>query len=248
MKFACKFYPYTKYNNSMWGQLASGIVSLGGAVLGAVRSAKANRDALKELNKKEARENARYARRYNESTLDRADMQRLIRQAGEEMRRRDQAAEGKMAVMGGGEEALAAQKEANAQAMGDVMGSVAAQAAVDRRAEDDRHQQALDGISDERAAIKRQQGQVITNAAEQVMGTMAGVAASADGAIQEGKDAKRDMHERAVKAAQAPQLDGEQIHNLYELRKQGNDAIRRNALSQQFPWMNKKQIDSILIG
>lgn len=227
----------------MWGQIASGVMSLGGAVLGAVRSAKANRDALKELNKKEARENARYARRYNESTLDRADMQRLIRQAGEEMRRRDQAAEGKMAVMGGGEEALAAQKEANAQAMGDVMGSVASQAAVDRRAEDDRHQQAMDNISDERAAIKRQQGQVITNAAEQVMGTMAGVAASADGALG-GRERKTQAIETGSQAQKAGAIQS-QVESV-NMRQADEERLRKMRL--QIPEYMRTEAQKKLLG
>lgn len=226
----------------MWGQLASMGVQLAGAVLGAVRSARENKKAQQELDKKEAREEARYARRYNESTLDRADMQRLITETGRRLREDNQRVEGQQAVMGGGEEAAAAQKEANANAMGNTMAGVAAEAELDKRKEEDRHQRAMDDISDQRAELHRQKGQMITKAAEQVMGSVAGAAAGMDGAMQKGaKPAPLDMNEQQQRLEHVTLPAQKKLQNdMNQVKSTLQDDVdsRKNQFMQKnFPYL-----------
>ena len=65
-----------------------------------------------------------YERRYNEDATQRADAQALLTRTADMVRRSNQQAAGRQAVMGGAEESVAATKEANAKAMADATSSI----------------------------------------------------------------------------------------------------------------------------
>ena len=67
-----------------------------------------------------------FNRRYNEDATQRADAQRLLAITEENIRKRNRAAAGTQAVMGGSEESVAATKEANAKAMADATSQIVA--------------------------------------------------------------------------------------------------------------------------
>lgn len=76
---------------------------------------------------KRLRENQNwYDRRYNEDATQRADAQRLLTMTEDAIRRRNRAAEGRKAVMGGTDESVAAEKEANNMAYANAVSQIAA--------------------------------------------------------------------------------------------------------------------------
>ena len=81
----------------------------------------------KQLEKRKRENQDWYDRRYNEDATQRADAQRVLSMTEEAIKRRNRAAAGRAAVMGGTEESVAATKEANAQAMAQAAGQIAAQ-------------------------------------------------------------------------------------------------------------------------
>ena len=67
-----------------------------------------------------------YDRRYNEDATQRADAQRLLQMTEESIKKRNKAAAGTAAVMGGTAESVAAEKEANSKALADTTSQIVA--------------------------------------------------------------------------------------------------------------------------
>jgi hypothetical protein len=105
---------------------------IGGALgaLGGVFGGLGKNDAIKkqmQMIAQQQRENQDwYDRRYNEDATQRADAQRLLQMTEESIKKRNKAAAGTAAVMGGTAESVAAEKEANNKALADVTSQIAA--------------------------------------------------------------------------------------------------------------------------
>ena len=109
----------------IFGSAIGGALGIGGAIFGGSSASKAMKRA-KEMVEEQKKENQDwYDRRYNEDSTQRADAQRILTQTNEAIRRRNQAAAGSAAVMGGTEESVAATKAANAQAIADATSQIA---------------------------------------------------------------------------------------------------------------------------
>lgn len=110
----------------MIGSIIGGALGAIGGIMGTdAKSDAVNRQgrALQQMQ----RENQDwYNRRYKEDPTQRADTMRVLSTVEDAILRRNKAAEGTRAVMGGGEEAVAAAKEANARAMADATAQVVA--------------------------------------------------------------------------------------------------------------------------
>lgn len=108
----------------MLGSIVGGAVGALGGVLGGL----GKNDAIKkqmEMIAKQQRENQDwYDRRYNEDATQRADAQRLLSITEENIKKRNRAAAGTAAVMGGTGESVAAEKEANSKAMADAVSQI----------------------------------------------------------------------------------------------------------------------------
>ena len=105
--------------------IASGI---GNAIFGGI-SARRQRDKQLEAIEQAKRENRNwYNRRYNEDATQRADAQRMLSRANEAIARRNRAAAGKRAVVGGTDASLATTQRANAEAMGNAIADMTANA------------------------------------------------------------------------------------------------------------------------
>lgn len=65
-----------------------------------------------------------YDRRYNEDATQRADAQRLLSITEDSIKKRNRAAAGTAAVMGGTNESIAAEKEAGNKAMADAVSQI----------------------------------------------------------------------------------------------------------------------------
>ena len=80
------------------------------------------------INEKKKENQAWYDRRYNDDATQRADAQRLLTLTEESIKKRNKAAAGTAAVMGGTDESIAATKEANSHALADATSQIAASA------------------------------------------------------------------------------------------------------------------------
>lgn len=112
----------------MWGAIIGAAVSAAGSILGGHKASKAMRKAKASVEREKAENRNWYDRRYNEDLTQRADAQRILSQTEAAFKRRNLAAQGSAAVIGGTEEGVAATKAANAMAMADATSRIAAHA------------------------------------------------------------------------------------------------------------------------
>lgn len=112
----------------MIGALIGGAVGALGGLFGSSSKNKAIRKQMAKVNEMKKENQAWYDRRYNEDATQRADAQRLLTLTEESIKKRNKAAAGTAAVMGGTNESVAAAKEANSQALADVTSQIAASA------------------------------------------------------------------------------------------------------------------------
>lgn len=114
----------------MWGAIIGAAISAVSSIAGSAASSAAARKAKATAEAKErqrqAENQAWYDRRYNEDPLQKTSAQRVLTKMAELIRERNKAAQGRAAVMGGTEESVAATKAANAKAMADAAGNIAA--------------------------------------------------------------------------------------------------------------------------
>ena len=107
--------------------IASLALGVGSSILGGVSSAAAAKRAERLRQEQDARNNAWFARRYNESYIDTSAGRNAIRQATDYARTMTQRAEGAAAVTGGTDAAVAQAKESANKMIGDTIGNLAAQ-------------------------------------------------------------------------------------------------------------------------
>ena len=113
----------------MWGAVAGAAIGAAGSIIGGSISSRAQSKALRAQQKaiqKLKKENADwYNRKYNEDATARADAQRAITRAEEAIKRRNEAAAGTVAVMGGSQDAVIAAQEANNKTLADISSQIA---------------------------------------------------------------------------------------------------------------------------
>lgn len=106
-----------------------------------------------------------YNRRYNENPTQRADALRLLEMTSENIRQRNREAAGRAAVGGGTEEAVAATKAANAKAMADAAGQIAANDAARKDAIEQQYQARENGLTNQLNQMEAARANAITAAA-----------------------------------------------------------------------------------
>lgn len=106
--------------------IASGILGIAGGVLGTYAKKDAIERQQKGIKTMQGENTDWYNRRYNEDPTQRADTLRLLQMTEEAIKKRNQIAEGRRAVMGGTEESVAAEKEANSGITGNIVSNIAA--------------------------------------------------------------------------------------------------------------------------
>lgn len=102
------------------------------------------------INKEESRLQNWYDRNYNMDTTQRADAQQLLNYTAEQIKKRNKAAAGTQAVMGGTEESVATEKQANNSAMAEVASKIAAAGASRKDNIDQTYIQGMQGIAGQR--------------------------------------------------------------------------------------------------
>ena len=110
-----------------WVEFAGLALGIGSSIFGGLSSAAAARRAEQLRREQDARNNAWFNRKYNESYIDTAAGRNAIRQATDYARTMTQRAEGAAAVTGGTDAAVAQAKESVNKMIGDTIGNLAAQ-------------------------------------------------------------------------------------------------------------------------
>lgn len=106
--------------------VVAALIGLAGQLYSGYKSSQAQKEANAQNEKTRQMYQNWYDREYYADPLQRSDAQRLLNRTQEMIRERNRHAAGTQAVQGGTEESLAATKEANAKAMADAVGQVAA--------------------------------------------------------------------------------------------------------------------------
>ena len=109
-----------------WLPAIAAAAAVAGSALGSAGKRKSLSKREKFIGGKKQENENWYNRRYNEDATQRADSLRLLNLADERIKRRDRAAAGRAAVMGGTQESVAAEKEANNEMMANAIGQIAA--------------------------------------------------------------------------------------------------------------------------
>lgn len=110
----------------MIGSIIGAGLGLLGSIYGANQASKAMRKVRGDIKKQQEENQNWYDRRYNEDYTQSATAQNILRQNAEEYKRRNRAAAGAAAVIGGTGESAAATKAANAKALADATADIAA--------------------------------------------------------------------------------------------------------------------------
>ena len=141
-----------------------------GSIFGGISASK----AMKRVNanvERQMRENQYwYDRRYNEDATQRADAQRILTMTEESIKRRNKAAAGTAAVMGGTEESVAAEKAANAQTMADATSQIAANADARKDAIANQFMSRKADLNNQLNQIEQGKAQAISKAVQGVTG------------------------------------------------------------------------------
>jgi hypothetical protein len=107
------------------GATIGGSLGVGASIFGGVQASKAMKKIKQNIQTQQSENQDWYDRRYNEDATQRADAQRILTMANENIKQRNQQAAGTQAVMGGTEESVAAAKAANNQALADATSQIA---------------------------------------------------------------------------------------------------------------------------
>ena len=118
------------YNMGLLGGIIGSAVGAAGNIFGGIGKNKAlKRQAAMVEDAKRENQNW-FDRRYNEDFTQRADAQAILAQTAEALRQRNRNAAGREAVMGGSTEAVAAEKQANANVMAKAASAIASAGAA----------------------------------------------------------------------------------------------------------------------
>lgn len=109
----------------MIGSIIGGAMKIGGSIFGGISQARSARKIRENIEGQQRENQDWYDRKYNEDMTQRADAVRLLNLTEESIRNRNKNAAATAAVMGGTNEALAAQRAANNAAMTDTVAQIA---------------------------------------------------------------------------------------------------------------------------
>lgn len=157
----------------MIGSIIGGVLNVGSSIAGGIASSRAAKKANNMLAQQKQRNQAWYDRNYNADFTQRSDAQNVINRTREMLQERSQRSAATNAVMGGTDEALAMDKEAQNQAVAQVTSNIASQADNYK----DRIEQAY--MNNDNALTQQQVGnqqQKAQNISQAVAGASAGAA------------------------------------------------------------------------
>ncbi|MBQ9232346.1 MAG: hypothetical protein IJ190_14365 [Prevotella sp.] len=164
-------------------------LGLASSLIGGAKASSAARAAERRQRAQEARENAWYARRYNEDYVDTAAGQNLVRRAKEYAKENWRKAAGAQAVAGVTDAATQMAKDAGNKMVGDTIANIAATDQQRKSHVDDLHRQAEQGFAQMDMQREMQRAQSITDAA----GAASSAIMSAAGAVEQAGASKTKL-------------------------------------------------------
>ena len=154
-----------KPQKAEWVQVAALAAGLGASLLGGASSASAARKAERLRKEQDAKNEALYNRRYNESYIDTAAGRNAIQQATDYAKEMNKKAEGSAAVTGGTDAATAQAKEAGNRMIGQTIGNLAAQDTQRRENADAAFAQQQANSTSQQMSIAQQRADAIAQVA-----------------------------------------------------------------------------------
>lgn len=162
----------------MIGAAIGAALSIGGSIIGG-RAASRNASRTRAMIEQEkAKNDAWYARRYNEDVTQRADAQRVLTQLEESIKNRNKSIAGRAAVMGGSNAEVAAEKEANAKAMADATSRIVAMGEARKDDIESRYQQRDQELTGQLVGIQNAKTQASAEATKGVVGVLGNLASA----------------------------------------------------------------------
>lgn len=162
----------------MWGAIIGAGLSAVGSITGGIAAKNQAEAAQKELEKQRLKNKEWYNRRYNENATQRGDAQLMLTRTEELIRRRNKAAQGAQAVMGGTSESVAAAKAANNKAISDTASNITASADARKDAIETTYMQNEANFSQQQQQIHNNRSQAIAGAVQGLANTGAAIAGS----------------------------------------------------------------------
>ena len=178
----------------MIGSLIGAGLGAAASVIGGIKARQAAAKANRMLEGQKAENQAWYDRMYNEDATQRADAQRMLTMTMDRMRRRNKAAAGTAAVMGSSPEAVAVEKEANAQALADTASQIAAAGAARKDQVEAQYLANKNALTQQQIGVQNQQAQNIAQATQGASHALMGAGAAVDELGEAKKD--RELYEK----------------------------------------------------
>lgn len=212
----------------MIGAIIGAVASVGSAIAGGIKGARANRKLKKAIEDEKAENTAWYNRRYNEDPLARSDTQRILNRTQEAIRRNNQTAQAQQAVVGGSEESVAATKQANAQALASAASSISANndARKDEVESQYRTQQA--NLNSQKRGLQAQHAQNVATQTSNALNAVSKIASSLDSADVGGTDKGAKQVKAYTDYAYAHKVDTSKLEQ--HARKQTNSAYNQHTI------------------
>lgn len=165
----------------MIGALIGAGISAAGSIVGGMMGARSAKKAQENLEEQQKENQAWYDRRYNEDPTQRASAQRMITLVTEDVKKRNKAAQGTQAVIGGTEESVAATKEANNKAIADTVANIAAQGDAQKDAIEAAYNARKSEIAGQQLQMEQAKTQALANATAGVAQAAGGLATGLEG-------------------------------------------------------------------
>ena len=147
----------------MIGAIAGAVGGLASGIFGASQQRKAAREQRRELARQRAANDAWYKRNYYQDYLNTVEAQNALKRYRNAWAEQTQQARARQAVTGGTPEQAQAVAEAGGEAMGNVMGTLAAQGQQNRQAIDAQKLAMDANISQQQAAMAEAEQQASAN-------------------------------------------------------------------------------------
>lgn len=167
----------------MIGSIIGAGMQAAGAIWGGISAAKSAKKVKQNIEEQKQKNQDWYDRRYNEDPTQRADAVRLLTMTEESIKKRNKAAAGSAAVMGGTAESVAAEKAANNEALADATSQIAADASARKDAIEGQFLEREAALENQLNQTEMQKQQAISQAVQGVTGAASGIAGALDDAF-----------------------------------------------------------------
>lgn len=159
-----------------WGAVIGAALSIGSSLFGGSEAAKAERRRRENIQKQMDENQAWYNKNYNEDFTQRADAQAVLQRTEENIKKRNQQARARQAVLGGTEESVAAEKEANNKALADATSSIAVAAQQRKDNIEQQYQQNKANLQAQLNDSQAAQAQNVSEAGTNILNTVGSIA------------------------------------------------------------------------